>query len=115
MTDKRLLLDKTISDLDEVNDKLRSLANKSSAYTHHTVQYAKLFYKYKTQFKDVKLSDETVKNLVNCDPDFLEPLQEYNEVKYETEIYLKLSGNLQAKIFALKGAIKDENQSENAY
>ena len=115
MTDKRAQLEDALKELDAVNDKLIELAGKNDAHTQYTIEYAKLFCKHKTSLENVKVpSDELCKQLVNSDPDFAIALKAYNSVKYETEIYLKLSGNYQAKIFALKASIQDERNSENA-
>lgn len=112
--DKRSQLDAAILELDGVNDKLINLASRTNAYTYFTVQYAKTFQKHKTAYKDVKISDETGKQLVYADPEFFPVLEEYNLVKYESDIYSMLSKNLQAKIFALKSSIADENRTENS-
>ena len=115
MSDKRLKLEQALSELDDVNDKLRELAKQSTVYTQYTVEYARHFLASKKSVEGLKSpSDELAKQYTLAKVEMLPFIEAYNAVKFETEIYLKLSGNLQAKIFALKSSIADENRSENA-
>jgi len=113
--DKRQQLEEAIRELDSVNTKLMQLASRNDVYTQYTIDYAKVFCKHKTSLDNVKTpSDELCKQLTNSDEELKPALTAYNSVKYETEIYLKLSSNFQAKIFALKASIQDEGRSENS-
>lgn len=111
---KRLELEKALSELDDVNFKLRELSGKSHVYTNYTIEYAKAFLDSKKSVEGLKTpSDELTKHYTLSKPHMRLHLEEYNAVKFETEVYLALSKNLQAKIFALNGYIKDEKQTEN--
>ena len=113
--DKRKNLEDAITELDEANDKLRELAGQSKVYTQYTIEYAKHFLASKRSVEGLKTpSDELAKQHCLSKIEMLPFIEAYNAVKFETEIYLKLSGNLQAKIFALKSSIADENRTENA-
>ncbi|HNC56706.1 MAG TPA: hypothetical protein PLP33_14770 [Leptospiraceae bacterium] len=114
--DKKVQLEQALIDLDDTNKKLLELASQTNLFTENTAAYARCFLKHKRNAEGLKNpSDELAKQMTYADPEYKPFMEDANALKYQLDIYFKLSDNLRTKISALKGSVAEEKNFNNAF